>query len=812
MKPLASICAALLSLPSFLAAQDAPTTVTGSVSTGARAVDNDTDSSKLTEYRDLRSEAFLPRLTLSIFDASKRTHFDFAGSNTSLDDQRLHARGGRYGTFDLALDWTSVPHNYSNKARTPYFQSAPGRFEVAANVPLTFRRLATAAVDAPSVLGSDALIAAYQAGSLAPTPLGVQSGYGRVALGYTGLEDFRFGVAYDRRVKDGLKPTYGPIGDRPPRTLNIQLTEPVDYRTQDVTLAAAWAGARYQAELSYQFSDFANTIDTLTWENVFTTPTTPGGTTDRWDRAVSVFGRRPLPPDNRYHNASLAFGAELPAQSHLSATVAYGRLTSDETLLPYSFNSDVLVNSTLPRATSAAEIVTKQVLVDYVVSPADRLTLRAWARHNGLDNRTPEDQWQYVTSDTANLNGTVTYVNKRVNPAYALDRTTAGIDTTFRISPWRGSLALGYERDSVDRQHREADTAEDRLTASFRARPASWARLKVRYTFGKRDGDYDPFVTREGYWYAPGEATDLNNPQFTFDNHPDMVRYDVADRARHQADVSLTLNRSEKVSLTASVRYRDDDFDSGVRPIQPLASTGFGEASATSPGDQLGLLTDRRLRCALDGSYLPFARVTLSGFLNYDRGTTLQRGLEFDENHKADPGAIRTADLGPWTRASSQWTADSEDRTWSAGLGSHFRLGGRVTLAASYTLSLGDVRITYAGFGVTNASGVPYPPNTQYAFSSPPTVNQDYHVVDVRLDFPLVRDVMATLGYGYERFRTDDWMQATSLPWVEPVGSEFLLRDTSRSHQWGNRLFNLGSFLAPGYDAHAGWLAFTYRF
>jgi hypothetical protein len=36
--------------------------------------------------------------------------------------------------------------------------------------------------------------------------------------------------------------------------------------------------------------------------------------------------------------------------------------------------------------------------------------------------------------------------------------------------------------------------------------------------------------------------------------------------------------------------------------------------------------------------------------------------------------------------------------------------------------------------------------------------------------------------------------------------------DTSRSHQWGNRLFNLGSFLAPGYDAHISWLAFTYRF
>jgi hypothetical protein len=135
-----------------------------------------------------------------------------------------------------------------------------------------------------------------------------------------------------------------------------------------------------------------------------------------------------------------------------------------------------------------------------------------------------------VTSDTSNLNGTVAYVNKRVNVPYGQDRTSAGLTATYRLSAAKSSLAVGYERDSVDRDHREADTDENRLTATFRARPASWVKLRARYLYGKRDGDYDPFVTREGYWYAPREATDLNNPQFTFDNHPDMVRYDVADR------------------------------------------------------------------------------------------------------------------------------------------------------------------------------------------------------------------------------------------------------------------------------------------
>jgi hypothetical protein len=128
-------------------------------------------------------------------------------------------------------------------------------------------------------------------------------------------------------------------------------------------------------------------------------------------------------------------------------------------------------------------------------------------------------------------------------------------------------------------------------------------------------------------------------------------------------------------------------------------------------------------------------------------------------------------------------------------------------------MTLGDVDIDYSGYGVTNWDGTPFPPNHQFAFpASPLRVNQDWHVADVRLDFPLLQRTVLTVGYTYERYRTDDWQQAANLPWVESVGSEFLLRDTSRSFQWGNRLFNFGSFLAPSYDAHLGYAAFTYRF
>lgn len=819
MKPLSLlglVGAALMAAPtSGLAQQSSPVTVSGSISADGRQVDNDTNSSKLTEYRDLSDDAYVPRLTLNIFDARNGGYVDFAGANVSLDDQSIFARGGRAGRWSFGVDWVGTPHNLSNKAQTPYIRRGPGLFVVPGHVPIGLKKLNTAAADTAGVLASDSLIAAYQAAFLAPTPLGFNSSVGRTAA-RNASEAVTLAVAYDLRKKSGLKPAFGPIGDRPPRTLNIQLTEPLDYRTQDLTVSAEHVGRKYQAQASYLFSDFANRIDTLQWENVFTTGA-PGATFDVWDRAVSTFGRRPLAPDNRYHNASFSIAGELPADSRLSATVAYGRLEQNETLLPYSFNVDLLANASLPRGTAEAEIATTQLFVDYVVNPAERLNVRAWTRYYGLDNKTPQANWQYVTSDTSNLNGTVSYKNKRINVPYASDRTDAGVEATYRVSPWRSSLAFGYERQAIEREYREADTAENRLTAAFHARPARWTNLRAKYTFGDRDGGiYNGLVTRDTYWYALADAgTDADNPRFGFSNHPDMRRFDVSDRRRHESDLTLTLTPRDALSVSASVRYSKDEFDSGVTPAQPLAGSivPIAEQNAASPGAQLGALKDTRFRSSFDAFYMPSDRLSLNAFVSRDSGTGLQRGLEFQENNKQNPSTQATRELGGWTRASSQWTADLDDRTWTAGVGTTVGVvPDRLSLSATYTLSLGEIDIEYAGFGVVNFDGTPFPPEHPFFFTSPPTVNQDLHVLDARLEFPVVRNATFVVGYSYERYVTDDWQQGESFSWVEPVGSEFLLRDTARSFRWGNRLFNLGTYLAPGYSAHIGFVAFRYRF
>lgn len=787
----------------------APIVTSGSVTAGTQQVSNDTNSSKFTEYRDLRDRA-RSGIGLNIFDTRNGRYFEFSGVDLGSAEQTVGFRGGQAGRWSLFGSWADVPHNFSNKAQTPYIRRAPGVFEVPATIPITFKTLATAAANAPSVVAMDALAAEYQRGYLQPTDLALQRTFGRFGFAYTG--PLTFAATYDRRRAEGLKSSFGPIGDRPPRTLNIQLTEPVDTSTQDLTLSVEHVGRAVQVQAAYHFSDFQNRIDTLLWENVWATQL-GDQTYDVWDRAVSTFGRRPLSPDNRYQNISLAVGADLPFESRLNATVAVGLFDQNQTLLPYSYHVDRLAVQQLPRTTAQGDIRTTQLLVDYSVAPAPRVNLRAWARRYGMDNRTPQSNWWYVTQDTSNLNGTVSYKNKRVNLAYASDRTTAGAEATFRARPARTSLAVGYELEDVQRDFRETDTTEHRLTAALRMRPRPWANLRVRYLFGQRDGDYDPYAPRQGYWYDPADAgTDPDNPQFTFSNHPDMVRYDVADRQRHQTDATLTFTAGT-ASLSLSARYRNDDFESGVTARQPLAGTGLADQNAMTPGQQLGFLEDARLRYGVDAFFLPAERVSLNAFLALDRGTAFERSMEYNENNKQNPSAVQNAALGPWTRAGSIWSADSTDRTVTAGLGTSLTVvPERFILSATYSASLAKLDIDYQGFGRTNWDGTPFPPNHEFFFTSPPSIRHNLHYFDLRGEVPIVAGLTLLAGYGYERYRIDDWQQSARQDWVEPVGSEFLLRDTSRSHQWGNRLFNLGTYLAPGYDGHVGWAAFSYRF
>jgi hypothetical protein len=85
------------------------------------------------------------------------------------------------------------------------------------------------------------------------------------------------------------------------------------------------------------------------------------------------------------------------------------------------------------------------------------------------------------------------------------------------------------------------------------------------------------------------------------------------------------------------------------------------------------------------------------------------------------------------------------------------------------------------------------------------------NVLNLRLEIPIAT-FTAILGYSFESYQLEDWQEGGFGSWVEPLGADTFLRDSSRSFQWGNRLFNLGTYLSPSYDAHVGFFGLSYRF
>jgi MtrB/PioB family decaheme-associated outer membrane protein len=836
------IAALILLAPVAVMAQDEDRVQTsGSVTIGVQQVDVDGSNAQFNRFRDVRDGFYLYDLDLEGIDTRTGHFFDFRGQNLIRDDQEIRFGLGNFGLWRLDIERNEIPFRISDKAMTPFIYQGDGRFSAPSLVPIATQGTQSLVPTAPQMAVNDELVANWLETHLRHTELGTQRDRTSATLSVSPIDALRLSLSYMDERRTGNLITYGTIGDRPPRTLHIQMPQPVDYTTRELRVGADYAGNGYQAQLAYLLSDFENEIDRMFWQNIYFTPE-PGenfAIETNANRRVASFGHRALAPDNRYHNVSGSFGIDLPMASRLTASAAYGWMKQDKILMPYSslnFVETSLVNNPaqqswndagrLPRQRADAEINTKLFNLDYTINPVQSLNLRAFFRYYDLDNKTGSDQWRYVSQDTVGETGGVNYRNFRSNLPYAYDKTNYGLDARYSLAFWRTTLGVGYEREEIDRDFREADTEENIVRASIRTRPTDMITARVSYLFGDREGkNYNSRITDLSYWYALGASPSLpgqdrDNPLFAFANHPDLRKFDVSDRERHQVDAAVTVTPLQALDVTASAGYRKDDFGSGVSPSQPLLNFPLDTITqdareATTLGLQLGLLEEKRQYYTLDAYYAATNRLSFSAFGSHEKTESDIRGMVFNENRRENLNEIGAAltNLGRWDDPRYLYDLKVEDRTNTFGAGAGFEIvPGRVRISTDYILSLGKVDWDYRGYG----TDIPPDPNTwetfQFGFRSPQTVKNNQYTLNATLEYQLVQNLIFGLHYLFDRYRMQDWMQEATGAWVEQVGSEFFLRDTSRDNRWGNRLVNMGTPLAGSYEAHVAYLTMTYRF
>ena len=78
-------------------------------------LDEDDQSAKFQEYRDLRDGV---SADVDLRHAQGAYHQEFTGRNLGLEDQTFKLGGGSYDRFKYKLFFSEIPHNYTFGART----------------------------------------------------------------------------------------------------------------------------------------------------------------------------------------------------------------------------------------------------------------------------------------------------------------------------------------------------------------------------------------------------------------------------------------------------------------------------------------------------------------------------------------------------------------------------------------------------------------------------------------------------------------------------------------------------------------------
>ena len=818
--------------------------ISGDITPRVNKIEIDNNSSKFNEYRDLRDGFYIQDFSLDVLNYKNGWFMDLKGNNVVRKDQNVYLKFGNLKkNWNIEINNNQTPHSINNNAKTPFIDLGDGLFKVPYLSGIT--KDGDNATGTPSLVPTtsqmminDDIIAKYLGTALYPVNLATQRDRTTLALNLPDLGALKFGVDFMFETRQGLGNSYGPIGDRPPRTLNVQIMEPIKYNTNEVNLKSSYSVKLLQLNFDYLFSNFNNRIENMVWQNMFFSPdagkdyiAAVAGT----ERNVSSYAQRSLAPDNFAHNFTFSGGIDLPLNSRFNTIAVLGIMKQNQELLPYSYSNlggDVSATngdgknwndlSKLPRKTAEAEMQTMRLDMEYTINPVNRLNVRAYMRYYKLDNNTPSAQWRYVTQDVAGTTGDVAYINRRINLAYAYDKQKYGLDLRHYMVFWNTSLELQVARENIHRKFREGDTGENMLELEMRTKPVNRLSLSASYLAGNRTGDsYNYMATSQSYWYTFEQgANQVDNPQFLFANHPDLRKYDLSDRIRHEFKFDV-LYFADNFDISATYRRRSNNFDSDVVSIAPLANTTVpipnpADKNEMTPGQQLGLLKDVRDIFGINTQFTPGEKLTFSLFYENEIANYDNRGLVYNENRRnepSNPSIQAPTQLGPWTDANRLYNNSTNEKVNTIGAGFIYDIiPGKLKFNTDMNFSLAKINMDYSGYGSDPAFlGVSWE-TFQFGFNDPDEVKYSQYVINASFEYSILYNLILGVHYCFDQYIVQDWVQAPSGPWVEQVQTENYVRDTSRDNRWGNRIVSFGGYPAPSYKAHIGFLTLAYRF
>jgi MtrB/PioB family decaheme-associated outer membrane protein len=702
-------------------------------------VGDDHVSSKYEEFRDVRSG-----ITAGI-DAhyrSDNTLFNLMARQIGREDQDIAIDGGNAGTYYYSLGFSETPHNYAFDAKS------------------LWSGIGTEALTLPDGMQRDLQSSTSNIDLQAKTLGYVNSGAQNIdeklhrqnlAADFTLVATYPFvmKLSASNESRNGVRPWSASFGFGN----FVELPWPVDYDTQEVRLSGEYARpeSRYYANAAIRVSQFEDHIESFTFDNPYRITDAAGGLNCTFNCGPQM-GRMTLYPSNDYYDVSGTFVAKnLPLHSTFNAFVSTGYMRQNARLVPFSTNSaDPLMRSPtnpsfnatdpagLPRQTAEAAMDTTTASLRWTSDFSPKVKLVGQYRYYGLDNdEEPFTIYQFVREDEDIRNPeTAGGTYRTVLAGYS--KHTASFEGTYQLSRLAKITGV-YTFERMNRAFREVEWMNDnKFKVEYDTTLMGALEFKTWYERTERttaDYEFDLYNIVQGNPAA--------HPMF-----PWIEKFDETPYGRNELQGMVTWAINDSSSLSSHVQAVTTDY--GVTPLGALSMTTENVTLQPSDAVQFGVRWDRRYSVGVDYTFAPSPYFTAFVDAGYERQQYESMSRQWTVNGISDPYLRERA-----LQSNSNWTANSRDNYYTAGLGLDTQIiPDKLKLSLQYVFARSDGSHHYSSPVGTVAV------NDVNAFVPQPFENVDdttFHTLNPELTYELSDHFSLAAGYQWEKWDIDDY-------------------------------------------------------
>lgn len=642
-----------------------PAQVSSEVELGVGYVNK--DSWKFGEYNGLGDKGayLIGNIDLRSRDRDTARFWGLRGSNLGLSSRNLRFDIGTQGRYRFWAEYDQIEKRGNDTGSTLFNGAGSGNL----TLPAGFAGIAT--TDNTQALRAAKVDPFLQKLDLRQERQNYIAGFSsELARGWRASAKFR------HEKKDGIKLQGGVFGNSGGNPRASLIPEPVDYETNEIEAALAYATQKAQVRVSYHLSLFSNNKDSLTWQNPYQQI---GG----WTAASAGFptgiGQLALPPDNQAHQLGVNGGYNFSQTTRLGYTLAFGRMTQDEQFLPYAATPGIVINTPLPRSSLDGKANTTLANLNVTSRVRPALTLRGSYKYDERDDRTPQAQYLYIGGDSQSPQSGVATNRARTNLPLDHKQQLVKLDADYRL--FAGTkLNAGYDYEQISRSNEEAaKTKEHTLRFGARRSLAETVTGAVSYAHSRRRYDDYHDIPFEAS-FSPEYRATLTADR-AWDNNPLIRKYAFSNRDRDRLKFNVNASPFETLALGFAADFYKDDHTSEQNPL-----LGRQEAKGST--------------YTLDAGFTPADNVTTYVFYTHDKYKSRQQNRSFNSGTKAAAGLE-----GPFA---GDWLVGVDNEADTFGIG--FKLTGfrgRIDFGGDLTYTTSTGRIDPQSLGTLTPLPLP---------------------------------------------------------------------------------------------------------